>query len=75
MSGKILRIVKQESRLIIQSLYSVDDHQFKDDELEKVGEMSKVCSRIVLTCFFLARVGRPDISWFGKSYHQMEQSM
>ena len=28
-----------------------------------VGEMSKVCSQIVLNCFFLARIGRPHILW------------
>ena len=26
-----------------------------------VGEMSKVCSQIVLKCLYLARIGRPDI--------------
>ena len=26
-----------------------------------VGELSKVCSHIVLKCLFLARIGRPDI--------------
>ena len=29
-----------------------------------VGELSKVCPQIVLKCFFLARTGRLDISWF-----------
>ena len=28
-----------------------------------VGEWSKVCSQIVLKCLYLARIGRPDISW------------
>ena len=27
------------------------------------GELSKVCSQIVLKCLFLARIGRPDILW------------
>ena len=27
------------------------------------GELSDVCSQIVLKCFFLARIGRPDILW------------
>ena len=30
---------------------------------ESVGEVSKVCSKIVLKCLCLARIGRPDISW------------
>ena len=28
-----------------------------------MGELSKVCSQIVLKCLFLARIGRPDILW------------
>ena len=35
----------------------------KEEELKSVGELSKVCSQIVLKCFFLARIGRPDILW------------
>ena len=51
-----------------QQLYKVstpciDDHHFKEEELKSVGELSKVCSRIVLKCLYLARVGRPDILW------------
>ena len=51
-----------------QQLYKVatpclDDHQFKDEELGAVGELSKVCSQIVLKCLYLARIGRPDILW------------
>ena len=46
-----------------QQLYKVstpciDDHHFKE-----VGELSKVCSQIVLKCLYLARIGRPDILW------------
>ena len=38
-----------------QQLYSVstpciDDHHFKEEELKYVGELSKVCSQIVLKC-------------------------
>ena len=33
------------------------------EELESVGEMSEVCSQIVLKCLYLARIGRPDILW------------
>ena len=35
----------------------------KKEELESVGEFSKVCSQIVLNCLYLARIGRPDILW------------
>ena len=41
----------------------MDDHQFKDQENESVGELSTVCSQIVLKCLYLARNGRPDILW------------
>ena len=41
----------------------IDDHQFKEEELQSVGELSKVCSQIVLKCLYLARIGRPDILW------------
>ena len=51
-----------------QQLYKVstpciDDHHFKEEELKSVGDLSKVCSQIVLTCLYLARIGRPDILW------------
>ena len=41
----------------------LDDHQFKEDEIESVGELSTICSQIVLKCLFVARVCRPDILW------------
>ena len=49
-----------------QQLYKVstpciDDHHFKEEEMKSVGELSRVCSQIVLKCFYLARIGRPDI--------------
>ena len=52
----------------VEQLYKVsspclDHHQFKQEELESVGELSEVCSQIVLKCLHLARIGRPDILW------------
>ena len=49
-----------------QQLYKVstpciDDHHFKEEEMKYVGELSQVCSQIVLKCLYLARIGRPDI--------------
>ena len=51
-----------------QRLYKVatpctDDHQFKEEEMGSVGELSKVCSQIVLNIYiyiyiYLARIGR-----------------
>ena len=51
-----------------QQLYKVstpciDDHHFKEEEMKSVGELSQVCSQIVLKCLYLARFGRPDIPW------------
>ena len=51
-----------------QQMYKVstsclDDHHIKEEELGTVGELSNVCSQIVLKCLYLARIGRPDILW------------
>ena len=52
----------------VEQLYKVstpclDDHRFKQEELESVRELSEVCSHIVLKCLHMARIGRPDILW------------
>ena len=49
-----------------QQLYKVstpctDDYHFKEEEMKSVGELSHVCSQIVLKCLYLARIGRLDI--------------
>ena len=41
----------------------IDDHQFKEEELKSVGELSDVCSQIVLKSLYWARNGRLDILW------------
>ena len=51
-----------------QQLYKVstpciDDHHFKEEEIKSVGELSQVCSQIVLKCMYLPRIGGPDILW------------
>ena len=50
-----------------QQLYKIStpciDHHFKEEEMKCVGEVSQVCSQIVLKCSDLARFGRPDILW------------
>ena len=51
-----------------QQLYKVstpciDDHHFEEEDMKSVGELSQVCSQIVLKCSYLARIGRPDILW------------
>ena len=40
-----------------------DDHPFKKEELETVGELSNICSQLVLNCLCLARIGGPDFLW------------
>ena len=54
---------KKTEQLFEVSTHCLDDHHFKKGELESVGELSKVCSQIVLKCFFLARIGGLDILW------------
>ena len=40
----------------------MDDHQVKEED-ESVGELSTVCSQIVLKCLYGARFGRLDVLW------------
>ena len=54
---------KKTEQLSKVSTPCLDDHHFKKEELESVGELSKVCSQIVSKCLYLARLGRPDIFW------------
>ena len=69
MEGHAKKCVERYCELrTTQQLYKVsipciDDHHFKEEELKSVGELSKVCSQIVLKCPYLARVERPDILW------------
>ena len=42
---------------------SMTTNHFKEEEMKSVGELSYVCSQIVLKCLYLARIGRPDILW------------
>ena len=36
-------------------------HHFKEEEVKSLGELSQVCSQIVLKYLCLARIGRPDV--------------
>ena len=67
-----------------QQLYKVsppciDDHHLREEEMKSVGELSQVCSQIVLKCLYLARIGRPDILWsvneLARSIKKMDQSL
>ena len=54
---------KTTEQLYKVSIPCIDDHHFKEEEMKFVGELSHVCSQIVLKCLYLARIGRPDILW------------
>ena len=54
---------KKTQQLYKVSTPCIDDHHFKEEETKSVGELSQVCSQIVLKCIYLVRSGRPDILW------------
>ena len=71
LEGHAKKCVERNCELVnkkVEQLHKVsspclDDHQFKKEELESVGELSAVCSQIVLKCLYVARSGRPDFLW------------
>ena len=52
---------KTVDQLHKMSALCLDDRQIKKEDLEIVGELSEICSQIVLKCLCLARIGRPDL--------------
>ena len=56
---ELSNITTQQSYDVVTSC--MDDHPFKEDQNESVGEKSTVWSQIVLTCLYLARIGRTGI--------------
>ena len=48
---------KTTQQLHKESTPCIDDHHFKEEEMKSVGELSQVCSQIVLKCLYLARIG------------------
>ena len=54
---------KSTQQLHKVSIPCIDDHHFKAEEMKSVGELSRVCSQIVLKWLYWARIGRPDILW------------
>ena len=52
---------KTTQQLYTVSTLCIDDHHFKEEEMKFVGELSQVCSEIVLKCVYLAGIGRHDI--------------
>ena len=54
---------KTTQQLLRVATLCLDDHDIKGEKLTSVGELSEVCSKIVLICLYLASIGRPDILW------------
>ena len=54
---------KTAQQLYKVSTLCIDDHQFKEEEMKSVGELSQVCSQNVLKCLYLARIEQPDTLW------------
>ena len=63
---------KNIDQLCEVSTLCIDDHQFEPEELEAVGEVSQVCSQIVLKCFYLTRIGRLGVRW---SVNKLERAV
>ena len=57
----------------------IDDHQFKEEEMGSLGELSQLCLQIVLKCLYLARIGRSDVFVVSEKacpcHHKMDESM
>ena len=47
---------KTTQQLYKLSTPCIDDHHFKEEDMKSVGELSHVCSQIVLKCLYLARM-------------------
>ena len=55
---------KKETKTLLKvSTPCLDDRNFKKEEFGTVGELSDVCSQIVLNCLYVARISGPDILW------------
>ena len=59
MCGTILWVTKQNDYKVFTPC--MDDHH-QEEELKSVGELSKVCSQIVLKCLYWERFGS-DVLW------------
>ena len=61
--GCVVGLASKKDRATVQSLKPLLDDHHKKEELESIGELSKVSSQIVSKCLYRARIGRPDILW------------
>ena len=57
----------------------IDDHQFKEEEMKSLGELSKVCSQIVLKMFTLGTFWKTRYSMVSEQTctidYKMDQSL
>ena len=58
---KILRVGEQLNSYTRSQHHALTTITSKKKKMGSVGELSQVCSQIVLTCLYLARMGSPDI--------------
>ena len=73
--GTLLWISEQNNAIVHKvSTPCLDDHQFKEEELKSVGELSDACSQNFVKCLHLARIGRPDVLCQSTSLHVRSQS-
>ena len=54
---------KTTQQLYKVSIPCIDDHHFKEEETTSVGELSNICSQIVLKCLNLTRIRKSDFLW------------
>ena len=52
-----------------------DDHQFKNEEMETVGELSEVCGRTVLNCLFVPSSHRPTAHFLDRDSQGVRQTI
>ena len=55
--------LRQRNNYTKSQRHALRTSNFSKEEMESVGELSTVCSQIVLKCLYLDRVGGPDILW------------
>ena len=73
--GTLLWISEQNNAIVHKvSTPCLDDHQFKEEELKFVGELSDACSQNFVKCLHLARIGRPDVLCQSTSLQVRSQS-
>ena len=65
---------KTTQQLYKVSTPSIDDHHFKEKELKSVGDLSNVCSQLVVKCLYLARIGRPKFYGQWSNLHDRSQN-